>query len=99
MGARAAVDTVETVTSGFGTPPPSISQRTGQEYLETQPWADGGAIDPVAVQDAGQRTLIFALPALAHHFTMRLDDQDRIVAEQIVTPNHSISRRYSYPGA
>ena len=97
MGARSAIDTVEMVTSGFGAAPTTSSRRTGQEYLEAQPWSEAGATDPVVVSAGDQRTLMFALPALGYHFTMRLDPQDRIVAERIVTPNHLITRRYSFP--
>ena len=97
MGARSAIDTVETVTSGFGTPPATSSRRTGQELLETQPWSEAGATDPVVIGDGDQRTLMFGLPALGYHFAMRLDGQDRIVAERIVTPNHLITRRYAFP--
>jgi hypothetical protein len=61
--------------------------------------SDGGATDPVVINDGEQRTLMFALPALGYHFAMRLDEQDRIVAERIVTPNHLITRRYSFPAS
>ena len=97
MGAQSAIDTVETVTSGFGAAPTTSSRRTGQEFLETQPWSEAGGTDPVVISDGGRRTLVFALPALGYHFAMRLDEQDRIVAERIVTPNHLISRRYTFP--
>ena len=97
MGAQSAVETVETVTSGFGAAPTTSSRRTGQEFLETQPWSEAGGTDPVVVSDGDQRTLLFALPALGYHFAMRLDEQDRIVAERIVTSNHLISRRYAFP--
>ena len=98
MGARAVIDTVETVTSGFGVVLPHRSRRTGQEFLAGQPWAEGGAADAtVAEGDDGRRTLLFALPALGYHFALRLDDQDRIVSERIVTPNHLLTREYRYP--
>lgn len=97
MGARSAVDTVETVTSGFGNAPTTTSRRTGQDYLQSQPWSEGGATDAVVVGDADSRTLIFALPALGYHFAMQLDAQDRVVSERIVTPNHLIVRRYTFP--
>lgn len=97
MGARSAIDTVESVTSGFGVDIPSRSRRTGQGYLRTQPWSDGGATDAVVVTSEGQRTLIFALPALGYHFAMRLDAQDRVVSERIVTPNHLLTRQYKFP--
>jgi copper transport protein len=97
MGTRSAIDTVETVTSGFGALPATSSRRTGQEYLDTQPWSEAGATDLVVVGEGDLRTLMFALPALGYHFAMRLDEQDRVVAERIVTPNHLITRRYSFP--
>lgn len=97
MGACAAIDTVETVTSGSGTVLPHRSRRTGQEFLEGQPWAQGGATDVTVVDDGADRTLLFALPAQGYHFAMRLDSQDRIISERIVTPNHLLIRQYRYP--
>ena len=97
MGARTAIDTVETVTSGFGTVLPHRSRRTGQEYLSGQPWAEGGATDATVTEQGGSRTLQFALPALGYHFALRLDAVDRIVSERIVTPNHLLTREYRYP--
>lgn len=97
MGARTAIDTVETVTSGFGTVLPYRSRRTGQEFLAAQPWAEGGAADATVVEQDGSRTLLFALPALGYHFALRLDGADRIVSERIVTPNHLLTREYRYP--
>ncbi len=97
MGARTTIDTVETVTSGFGTVLPHSSRRTGQEFLAGQPWAEGGAADATVAERDGGRTLLFALPALGYHFALRLDGQDRIVSERIVTPNHLLTREYRYP--
>lgn len=97
MGARSTIDTAETVTSGFGVVVPHMSRRTGQEFLFGQPWAEGGATDAAVLEQGGQRTLLFALPALGYHFAMRLDAADRIVSERIVTPNHLLTREYRYP--
>ena len=97
MGARTTVDTVETVTSGFGVVLPHRSRRTGQEFLAGQPWAGGGAADASVVEQDGGRTLLFALPALGYHFAMRLDASDRIVSERIVTDNTLLTREYRYP--
>lgn len=97
MGARTTIDTVETVTSGFGVVLPYRSRRTGQEFLADQPWAEGGATDATVAEQDGVRTLRFALPALGYHFALRLDGQDRIVSERIVTPNHLLTREYRYP--
>lgn len=99
MGARSAIDTQETVTSGFDVDIPTRSRRTGQEFLASQPWSEGGATDPVVVTTGMSRTLLFALPALDYHFAMRLDAQGRIVSERIVTPNHLLVRSYSFPAA
>lgn len=97
MGGRTAIDTVETVTSGFGVVLPHRSRRTGQEFLAGQPWAEGGATDATVAEQDGVRTLRFALPALSYHFALRLDAADRIVSERIVTPNHLLTRDYRYP--
>lgn len=97
MGARSSIDTVETVTSGFGVVLPSRSRRTGREYLSSQPWSEGGATDATVVTTVRQRTLLFALPALGYHFAMQLDALDRVVSERIVTPNHLLTRGYRFP--
>lgn len=97
MGARTAIDVVETGTSGFGTDPPFEARLTGQEFLADEPWGEGGATDATVAQLEGARTLLFALPALGYHFALRLDAQDRIVSERIVTPNHLLVRQYGYP--
>lgn len=97
MGARTTIDIVETVTSGFGTVLPNRFRLTGQEFLADQSWAEGGATDATVAEQDGGRTLLFALPALGYHFALRLDGQDRIVSERIVTPNHLLTREYSYP--
>ena len=97
MGTRTAIDTFETVTSGFGTVLPHRSRRTGQEFLAGQPWTEGGAADATIFERDGQRTLLYALPALGYHFAMQLDDQNRIISERIVTPNHLLTRQYNYP--
>ena len=99
MGARTRIDTFETVTSGFNVDVPTRSRRTGLEYLETQPWADGGAVDATLILSGRKRTLLFALPALGYHFAMQLDALDRVVSERIVTPNHLLTRQYSFPAA
>lgn len=75
---------------------PRRSRRTGQEFLAGQPWAAGGAADATVVEQGDGRTLLFALPALGYHFAQRLDDEDRIVSERIVTPNHLLTREYRY---
>lgn len=97
MAAQPVVDTVETVTSGFGVDVPSTARKTGAEYLALQPWGSGGATDPVLLDADGQRTLVFALPALGYHFALRLDAADRVVAERIVTPNTLLERRNEFP--
>jgi copper transport protein len=100
MGAQKAIRTTEVVTSGFGDAPTTTSVRTGQEYLEDEPWADGGVTDPVVYRtSAGERVLVFALPPLGYHFQFTLDDQDRVVSSRAVTQNHLLLRDYSYVGS
>ncbi len=53
--------------------------------------------DPVRYDTDGGRRLAFAMPVLGYHFTMTLDEQNRIVATRVVTSKHLIQRSYSYP--
>lgn len=99
MGAQAAIRATEVVTSGFGNAPTTTSVRTGQEYLEDEPWAEGGVTDPVVYDTpAGDRVLVFALPVLGYHFSFTLDDQDRVTSSRVVTRKHLLLRDYGYPG-
>jgi copper transport protein len=98
MGAQSRIRVAETVTSGFDAAPSSVSVRNGQQYLEDQPWSDGGVTDPHVFTEDGVRTLVFAMPVLAYHFEMTLDEQNRVVTERVVTRKHLIERRYAYPG-
>jgi copper transport protein len=97
MGAQSKIEATESVTSGFGAAPTTTSTRTGQEFLEDEPWTKGGVTDPVRYDIDGARTLAFAMPVLGYHFTMTLDEQNRIVAGRVVTSKHLIQRSYSYP--
>jgi copper transport protein len=97
MGAQSQLRTTESVTSGFGFAPTTTSVRTGQEYLDGQPWSDGGTTDPVTYTRDGTRVLLFAMPVLGYHFQLTLDENDRVIAERVVTRNHLLLRRYTYP--
>ena len=97
MGAQSQILATESVTSGFGAAPTTRSVRTGQQYLEDEPWSAGGVTDPVTYTDDGVRTLAFAMPVLGYHFTMTLDAQNRVAATRVVTSKHQIERRYEYP--
>lgn len=97
MGAQSQIEATESVTSGFGAAPTTTSRRTGQEYLEDEPWSDGGVTDPVTYTVDGVRTLAFAMPVLGYHFTMTLDEQDRVVESRVVTRKHLLQRSYRYP--
>ena len=99
MGAQSQISATESVTSGFGAAPTTSSTRTGQQYLEDEPWSEGGVTDPVTYIDDGLRTLAFAMPILGYHFTMTLDAQNRVTATRVVTGKHEIDRRYDYPAA
>jgi copper transport protein len=97
MGAQSEIKSTESVNSGFGAGLATVSERTGQEYLEDEPWSDGGVSDPVQYTVDGVRTLAFAMPVLRYHFTMTLDDQNRVVTARAVTRINVIERRYDYP--
>lgn len=98
MGAQTAVRATETVTSGFGDAPTTTSVRTGQEYLDDEPWAAGGVTDPVVYKTpAGERVLVFAMPVLGYHFQFALDGQDRVASARVVTRKHLLRRDYGYP--
>ena len=99
MGAQSQIEATESVTSGFGAAPTNRSVRTGQQYLEDEPWSAGGVTDPVSYTDDGVRTLAFAMPVLGYHFRMTLDAQNRVAATRVVTRNHQIERRYEYPAS
>ena len=100
MGAQPQITATESVTSGFGAAPTTVSTRTGQEYLDDEPWSAGGVTDPVVrTGDNGVRTLMFAMPVLGYHFALTLDDQDRVSAARVVTRKHLLQRRYEYPRA
>lgn len=97
MGAQSQIMATESVTSGFGAAPTTRSVRTGQQYLDDEPWSAGGVTDPVSYTEDGVRTLAFAMPVLGYHFTMTLDSQNRVAATRVVTSKHQIDRRYQYP--
>jgi copper transport protein len=97
MGAQSQIRSTESVTSGFGAAPTTVSMRTGQQYLEDEPWSDGGVTDPVTYTVDGARVLAFAMPVLGYHFRMTLDEQDRVVSARVVTRKHLIQRNYQYP--
>lgn len=97
MGGQSQIIATESVTSGFGAAPTNRSVRTGQQYLEDEPWSAGGVTDPVTYTDGdGVRTLAFAMPVLGYHFTMTLDAHNRVAATRVVTSKHQIERRYEY---
>jgi copper transport protein len=98
MGSQAEIQATETVTSGFGAAPTTVSTRTGQQYLEDEPWSEGGVTDPVVyTAEDGVRTLVFAMPVLGYHFTFTLDEQNRVRAARVVTGKHLLERSYDYP--
>lgn len=100
MGEQSAIDVTESVDAGFGVTKPATWRMTGQGFMKLQPWALGGAVDPVLLRsDDAARVLSFALPALSYHYTVRLDQQNRIQQERVVTTKQELSRSFSYPAA
>lgn len=71
---------------------------TGSELVALQPYAGGGVTDIRPVPgDAGVRKLAFYIPGSSIWVLFEIDDQDRLVAETIVSPGHLIQRRFAYP--
>lgn len=71
---------------------------SGAELLKEQPYRSGIVSGVVILgTTAGRSELGFGLTAEGIFVRMTLDPQNRILSETISTPNHLLTRRYSYP--
>lgn len=87
----------EAVTSNYRGDPGALQAlpTTGADFIAREPYAEGAA-DPVAVPDAGGDQLAFAFPANGITVALWLDGRDRIVRQVLVSPNHLITRTFTY---
>ena len=73
---------------------------SGSELLKEQPYRSGIVSSVVVLGQTGGRTeLGFALTAEGIFVRMTLDPAGRIRTETISTPNHLLTRTYTYPAA
>lgn len=90
----------ENVTSNTGRREGMSSQLrlSGSELLKEQPYRSGIVSNVVILDRTGGRTeLGFALTAEGIFVRMTLDPEGRIRSETISTPNHLLTRTYTYP--
>lgn len=100
MADQRDVRIAEEVTSNTKRPE-GMSSRiriSGSELLDAQPYR-AGIVSNVTVLDrgGGGTEIGFALPAESIFVSMTIDRDGLIRSEQISSPNHLISRIYSYP--
>jgi copper transport protein len=85
----------ERVTSGPGATAESQSKVTGEELLQSFPY---GAGDAYALPAAGAlRELAVYLPGSQIWMHLWIDQQDRLVRDVIVAPQHLLEHTFSYP--
>lgn len=98
MRAEGPLTLHEAVTSNYRGDPGAIKvlPTTGADFIAREPYAEG-AVDPVAVPDVGGDQLAFAFPANGITVALWLDGRDRIVRQVLVSPNHLITRTFTYP--
>lgn len=89
----------EHVTSGPGmSGRPQTFRQPGAEFIARELYAAGGGTDIHPVPPVvGESALTLYLPGSAIWLRLELDEDDRIVAETIVSPGHLIERTFSYP--
>lgn len=77
----------------------SSLQVTGLAFIEAQPYRSGIVSGPTVLRSVdGTTEIAFALTAEDVYVQMTLDSKDRIVGESSLTPNHLITRTFSYRG-
>jgi copper transport protein len=99
LQATARVTLTEQVTSDTSrTAPIAVTLHdSGRQLLTTEPYGDGSGVKPVHLTAVGGLRRIGFAVASTYFVGLTLDTQGRIVAEQLVSPNHLISRTLAYP--
>ncbi len=90
---------IEGVTSDT-TGPTSVHQLhvTGAYFLDSEPYGNGGAPTATALPPrGGAPRLAVAYPAVGVYITFTLDGHNRPVREVEATPDHLITRTFTYP--
>jgi len=85
----------ERVTSGPGAKAESQSRVTGEELLQSFPYGAGQAYDLSAA--GALRELVVYLPGSQIWMHLWIDQQDRLVRDVIVAPQHLLEHTLSYP--
>ncbi|MFF7642951.1 copper resistance protein CopC [Streptomyces canus] len=77
---------------------PTKLKITGKQYVDSEPYAKGQAPLSSRFTDAeGNTVLALGFPGERLALELTLDDQDRVVRETLVAPNHFIRRTFTYP--
>jgi len=101
MARQPTVVLMERVTSNTARPE-GMSNRlrlSGTELIKAQPYRSGVVSGVTVLESAEGRTeLRFGLSAEDIYVRQTLDATGRLVAETVLTPNHLISRTFTYPG-
>ncbi|MEU0721780.1 copper resistance protein CopC [Streptomyces lavendulocolor] len=71
---------------------------TGEQFVDSEPYAKGKAPLSSRFTDAeGNTVLALGFPGERLALELTLDEQDRVVRETVVAPNHFIRRTFTYP--
>ncbi|MEU3550858.1 copper resistance CopC/CopD family protein [Streptomyces longwoodensis] len=102
VGAMRAVETftlheqVASDTAGTAIAPTRL-RLTGHRFVDSEPYARGKASQTSTFTDAeGHTVLALGYPGERLAVELTLDDQDRVIRETLVTPNHLIHRSFTY---
>ncbi|MGI5139352.1 MULTISPECIES: copper resistance CopC/CopD family protein [unclassified Streptomyces] len=89
---QVASDTARTAVA------PTQLQVTGNQFVDSEPYAKGTAPLSSRFTDAeGNTVLALGFPGERLALELTLDGQDRVVRETLVAPNHFIRRSFTYP--
>ncbi|MFC8564353.1 copper resistance D family protein [Streptomyces sp. NPDC057245] len=77
---------------------PTRLEVTGKQFIDSEPYAKGQAPLSSRFTDAeGNTVLALGFPGERLALELTLDDQERVVRETLVAPNHFIRRTFTYP--
>lgn len=96
--AMSSVDRVLVAEKAGADPPPTArgARLGGQQLVELMPWGGGGVTDVRPVADEPGR-FTFYLPGSYMWFDVTVDEQGRLLTQQLVNPGHDIRYRFAYP--